>query len=55
VGQPVSKGDAELFREFISERFQQIKAEHRCKRIEFLLQAGDGKVEIAARPQWGIA
>jgi type IV pilus assembly protein PilB len=55
VGQPLNKADAELFREFIRERFHEVKQAHRCKRVEFLLQLSDGTVEIAARPQWGFA
>jgi len=55
AGDPLTKGDADLFREFIRERFRQIQTQHRCKRIEFLLQTKDGAVEIAARPQWGVA
>jgi hypothetical protein len=55
VGQPMTKGDADLFREFIRKRFDDIKQAHNCKRIEFMLKAKDDTVEIAARPQWGYA
>lgn len=55
VGQSLTKGDADLFREFIRKRFDEIKQAHNCKRIEFMLQAKDDAVEIAARPQWGYA
>jgi type IV pilus assembly protein PilB len=55
AGKPLNKGDADIFRAFIRERFYAIQQEHRCKRIEFLLQTRDGSVEIAARPQWGVA
>ena len=55
VGKPVAKGEADLFREFIRERFAEIQQAHRCKRIEFMLQVRDKNVEIAARPQWGYA
>ncbi|MEJ2639161.1 MAG: ATPase, T2SS/T4P/T4SS family [Desulfosarcinaceae bacterium] len=54
-GQTLTREDAGLFREFIRERFDQIKAAHGCKRIEFILKARDDSVEIAARPQWGLA
>jgi hypothetical protein len=53
AGQALTKEDAGLFREFIHERFHQIKSEHGCERIEFILKAKDDGVAIAARPKWG--
>ena len=55
AGQTLTKEDAGLFREFIHERFHQIRAAHGCQRIEFILKAKHDGVEIAARPQWGLA